>query len=261
MGHTRLHCETSLRAHAPLRLDADAAHYLGKVLRMRLGQFVHVFNASDGEFLARIGQLTKKHAELRVETRLRAPAAPRLEIELCLGLSRGERMSWAIQKSTELGVHGIKPFLSARGEVKLSPERAASRMQHWRRIAIGAVEQSGGFRIPDFSEPLALERVLQAPAEADCTRLLFDPAGSAGLPDSLPGDRLQIVTGPEGGFTESELALAARCGYEIVGLGPRILRSETAPVAVLAILQHRYGDMMLGLRSVAGGVGGVPRTL
>ncbi|MYC59831.1 MAG: 16S rRNA (uracil(1498)-N(3))-methyltransferase, partial [Gammaproteobacteria bacterium] len=186
MRHTRLHCETTLREDASLHLDRDAAHYLGNVLRMRQGQCVHVFNASDGEFVACIEQLAKKYAELRVGKLLRAPAAPGLEIELCLGLSRGDRMSTAIQKSTELGVSRITPFFSARGEAKLSRERSANRLEHWRRIAIGAVEQSGGFRVPDFSEPLPLERVLQAPAEADCTRLLFDPAGSARLPDSLP---------------------------------------------------------------------------
>lgn len=243
MRHTRLHCGTTLREDASLRLDRDAAHYLGNVLRMRQGQCVHVFNASDGEFVACIEQLAKKHAELRVGKLLRAPAAHRLEIELCLGLSRGDRMSTAIQKSTELGVSRITPFFSARGEEKLSRERSANRLEHWRRIAVGAVEQSGGFRVPDLSEPLALERVLQAPAEADRARLLFDPAGSARLPDSLPADRLQIVTGPEGGFAEPELKLAARCGYAVIALGPRILRTETAPLAVLAILQHRYGDM------------------
>ena len=243
MRHTRLHCATPLREDAALRLDAGAAHHLGNVLRMRQGQCVYVFNAGDGEFVARIEQLAKKHAELRVGKLLRAPAAPRLEIELCLGLSRGDRMSWAVQKSAELGVSRITPFFSARGEVKLSRDRSANRLKHWRRIAVGAVEQSGGFRVPEFTDPLALERILQAPAEPDRARLLFDPAGEARLPDSLPGERLQIVTGPEGGFAESELKLAARRGYAITALGPRILRTETAPLAILAILQHRYGDM------------------
>ncbi len=243
MRHTRLHCEASLAEDVPVRLGADTAHYLGTVLRMRQGHRVQVFNARDGEFVACVEQLNKKEAVLRVGKLLRAPAAPRFEIELCLGLSRRDRMSTAIQKSTELGVSRITPFFSARGEAKLSRERSANRLEHWRRIAISAVEQSGGFRIPDFSEPLALERVLQAPAEADCARLLFDPAGSGRLPDSLPGDRLRMVTGPEGGFAEPELKLAARSGYAVIALGPRILRTETAPLAMLAILQHRYGDM------------------
>ena len=243
MRHTRLHCDSSLGEDIALRLDGDAAHYLGNVLRLRQGHCVHVFNADDGEFVACIEQLAKKHAELRVGRKLREPEAPRIEIELCLGLSRGDRMSWAIQKSTELGVSRITPFFSARGEVKLSRERSANRLEHWRRVAVSAVEQSGGFCVPDFSEPLALDQVLQSPAQTDCARLLFDPSGGAGLPDSLPGNRLQIVTGPEGGFAEPELKLAARCGYAVIALGPRILRTETAPLAVLAILQNRFGDM------------------
>ena len=226
-----------------MRLDADAAHYLGNVLRMRRGQCVRVFNADDGEFPARIEKIAKKHAELRLGALLRAPVAPRLEVELCLGLSRGDRMSWAIQKATELGVGRITPFFSAHGEVKPSRDRSANRLEHWRRIAVGAVEQCGGFRVPDVSAPLALDQLLQASAAPDRARLLFDPAGGAKLPDSLPSDRLQIVTGPEGGFAEAELKLAARRGYTVTALGPRVLRAETAPLAILAILQHRYGDM------------------
>ena len=243
MRHTRLHCETSLREDAALRLDGDAVHYLSNVLRLRQGQCVRVFNADDGEFVACIEMLAKKQAELRVGRLLRRPEAPKLEIELCLGLSRGDRMSWAIQKSTELGVSRIIPFFSARGEVKLSRDRSANRLRHWRRIAVSAVEQSGGFRIPAFSEPVALDQVLQNPAVPDRERLLFDPAGGDSLPQAPAADRLQIITGPEGGFAEPELKLAARCGYAVIALGPRILRTETAPLAVLAILQHRWGDM------------------
>ena len=110
-----------------------------------------------------------------------------------------------------------------------------NRVEHWRRVAVSAVEQSGGFCVPDFSEPLALDQVLQAPAQADCARLLFDPSGGAGLPDSLPGNRLQIVTGPEGGLRRTGAETRRALRYSIIALGPRILRTETAPLAVLAI--------------------------
>ena len=160
-------------------------------------------------------------------------------VSACPGANR---IAWAIQKSTELGVSRITPFFSARGE-KLSKDRSANRLEHWRRIAISAVEQSGGFRIPEISAPRLLDEVLQDPARPECERLLFDPAGAQGLPSSLPGKSLRMVTGPEGGFAEPELKLAARCGYRVVRLGPRILRTETAPLAALAILQHRFGDM------------------
>ncbi len=243
MRHTRLHCEDSLAEDAPLRLEADVAHYLGNVLRLRQGHCVYVFNAKDGEFVACIEHLGKKHAELRLGRRLREAVMPKLDIELCLGLSRGDRMTWAIQKSVELGVSRITPFLSARGEKKPPTDRSASRLGHWRRVSVSAVEQSGGFRIPDFSEPKPLDEILSRPPEPDRERLLFDPAGAQSLPEALPGNRLRIVTGPEGGFAEPERKLAARCGYGVVRLGPRVLRTETAPLAVLAIVQHRYGDM------------------
>lgn len=243
MRHTRLHCEAPLREGAAVRLDRDAAHYLSNVLRLKPGHCVHVFNAGDGEFVACIEKLGKKEAELRVGAALRPAIAPRLEIELCIGLSRGDRMAWAIQKATELGVSRITPFFSARGDVKISRDRYANRLQHWRRIAVSAVEQSGGFHAPAFSEPAPLEQVLQSPVDPGCERLLFDPSGEKRLPDVLDGNCLQVVTGPEGGFAEPELKLAASCGFAVVALGPRILRTETAPLAVLAILQHRYGDM------------------
>lgn len=243
MRHTRLHCETSLEEGATVLLNKDAAHYLNHVLHLKHGHCVNVFNAVDGEYVACIEKLAKKGAELQVGALLQAAPTPRLEIELCLGLSRGDRMAWAIQKSTELGVSRITPFFSARGDVKMPRGRSTNRLAHWHRIAVSAVEQSGGFSVPAISEPSPLEQVLQSPADPGCKRLLFDPSGAQRLPEDLPGKRLQVVTGPEGGFAEPELKLAARCGYAVVSLGPRILRTETAPLAVLAILQHRYGEM------------------
>lgn len=243
MRHTRLHCEAPLAEDVPVRLGADTAHYLGTVLRMRQGHCVRVFNARDGEFVACVEQLNKKEAGLRLGRRLRAPVLPKLDIELCIGLARGDRLAWAIQKSTELGVARIAPFFSARSEGKPPKERAATRLEHWRRIAVSAVEQSGGFRIPLFSEPRPFDEILRDPAPAECGRILFDPAGVQDLPAVLLGSHLRIITGPEGGFAEPELKLAARCGYQVVRLGPRVLRAETAPLAALAILQHRFGDM------------------
>jgi len=243
MRHPRLHCEAELREGAALRLGTEAAHYLGNVLRLRPGQRVHVFNASDGEFVACIEGLAKKCAELRIDSLLRSAGAPSLEIELCLGMTRGERMAYAIQKAVELGVSRITPFVSAFGEVRLARGRSAKRLEHWRRIAIAAVEQSGGLRVPAFSEPLPLDALLQDSIEPDRERLLFDPSGTVGLPQALADRRPQLITGPEGGFAEPELELAARCGCAIVALGPRILRAETAPVVALALVQHRFGDM------------------
>ncbi len=243
MGQTRLHCGFSLREDGGLRLEDDTAHYLGNVLRLRCGDHLRVFNANDGEFSARIEKLSGKRAELRLGERLSEPAAPRLEIELCLALSRGDRMAFAIQKSTELGVARITPLHSARSGVRLPRDRVAPRLRHWRRVATSAVEQSGGFRVPEFSEPQALETLLRTAAAPDCARLLFDPSGDARLPEALSGKSLRVVTGPEGGFTDLELELATSHGYAVTALGPRVLRAETAPLAALAILQYRYGDM------------------
>lgn len=244
MRTTRIHLDQPLTPGARLALEAETSHYLGTVLRLRSEAPLLVFNARDGEYAAHIVSVTKHVVEVEVGALTRPPQASRLTLHLGLGISRGDRMDFAIQKSTELGVARITPVFTEFGEVRLKAERAENKLRHWRKVAGSAAEQSGRLDIPDVDAPQTLAEFNDALAK-DNPRLLLDPSGECGLAGiTVPHhDGLALLIGPEGGFAPQELAWARTNGFTVVSLGPRILRTETAPVAALAILQHRFGDM------------------
>lgn len=225
-------------------LPKETAHYLGNVLRLRVDDELLVFNSEQGEFLARVCAVSKKALEIELSELRRGPIAEnsrdQLSIHLLLGLSRGDRMDIAVQKSTELGVDQITPVYTEHGEVRLKPERAEKKLQHWRKIAISACEQSGRLDIPLVHAPLPLVDVL--PSEGT-NRLMLEPSGPDSLPQSITEKSIELLIGPEGGFSAAEIEWAQERDFKIVSLGSRILRTETAPIAALAILQHRFGDM------------------
>lgn len=243
MRTTRIHLNQGLNCGAKLTLDAETSHYLGTVLRMRPEATLLVFNSEDGEFSARIVSVEKQAIAIELGARERAPQPSSLQIHLGLGISRGDRMDFAIQKSTELGVTQITPVYSQYGEVKLKADRVENKLRHWRKIAASAAEQSGRLDIPAISSPQSLDDWQQS--LDDAVRLLLDPSGKERIGQaSAPGAAgFALLIGPEGGFAEQELEWGRKYGFAIVTLGPRILRTETAPAAALAILQHRFGDM------------------
>lgn len=241
----RIHVEHTLQPGAELRLDGDAAHYLAGVLRMQPGRSIILFNGRGGEFTAEIAAVGKRQLDLRVgEARPDAGVSP-LSVELAVAVSRGERFDWIVQKSTELGVTRIQPIWSERVEVKLDGRRLDRKLQHWRRISIGACEQCGRTRVPELPAPLTLQDYLgRSQAEL---RLLLHPAEAGRLDRTDSGPRrpqsAALLVGPEGGWDDGEVAAVLATGFQPWQLGPRILRTETAPVAALAILQDRFGDL------------------
>ena len=162
-----------------------------------------------------------------------------LAIHLGQGLSRGERMDWAIQKATELGVTEITPIMSERCEVRLKDERADKRLAHWRQVAISACEQCGRSRVPVIHPPVLLSDWIKT-TEADL-KLVLHPV-SEPLASHAKPSRLAFLIGPEGGLTDNEIDLAQAAGYQPARLGPRVLRTETAPVVALAVAQQLWGD-------------------
>ena len=225
-------------------LPKETAHYLGNVLRMRVDDKLLVFNAERGEFLARVSAASKKSLDVELCELRREPvdanAKDCLSIHLILGLSRGDRMDVAVQKSTELGVLQITPVYTEHGEVKLKMERAEKKLQHWRKIAISACEQSGRLDIPTINNPLPLSEVNLGNG---ANKWMLEPSGSDSLPVSITQKNIELLIGPEGGFSTGEIEWARKRDFTIVSLGSRILRTETAPIAALAILQHKFGDM------------------
>jgi 16S rRNA (uracil1498-N3)-methyltransferase len=239
---SRHYIDAPLQAGSEICLPDDIAHYLSKVLRLPVGAELTVFNGVDGEFSAHLLKASKQETVLMVDALLLTQSRPALRLELGLGLSRGDRMDYGIQKSTELGVSSITPIYAERGEVVIKQvERLENKLRHWRKVAIAACEQSGRLDLPEVREPMTLAQWLESKPAA--LNLLLDPSGSESMANLPAADAISLLSGPEGGFTEAEVQAAAGAGLQLVKLGPRVLRTETAPVAALAILQHLYGDL------------------
>ena len=236
----RLYTSLSLRERSDVLLVDDAAHYIAKVLRLRPDDYIKLFNGDDGEFSARIVAIDKKTVSAVLEERLESGADPSLAIHLGLGLSRGERMDYAIQKATEAGVTSITPLLTERCELKLKGDRVDKRISHWERVAISACEQSGRCSIPSIANPIALTDWLLAKREGHC--FVLDHRGASGFPSLAKPESITFLIGPEGGLSEEELGLAQNSNFSAVRIGPRILRTETAPVVAISLAQHLWGD-------------------
>ena len=244
MHRKRLHVAGSYTIGAALRLDADKAHYLGRVLRLRVGDRILIFDGDGNEFLTTIDDLGKNGATLRVDEKTKPATETKLRVHLVQGMSRGERMDFVVQKATELGVKRITPVLTEHGVVKLDQERAAKRRDHWQKVASSACEQSGRARLPLIDAPQRLTTWLEnRPPKVD-VQLILQPGAATPLAGTAPPDtKVCVLIGPEGGFSESEVATATRAGFRAVGLGPRVLRTETCAVAALALMQGLWGDL------------------
>lgn len=238
----RVHVPGPIVAGQRLKLEGEDAAHLGRVLRARAGDAVVLFDGRGPEFDAAIVTAGRRGVELDVAAGRDADRESSLPLVLLQGICRAERMDWVLRKATELGVTALRPVLAERSVVKLDSERAASRLQHWRAILVSACEQCGRNRLPELLEPLSLDAALAAHAGAQ--GVLLDPEADCG-PESLPAPAgtLCLLVGPEGGLDARERAAAGSAGYAGVRLGPRILRTETAAIAGIALLQARFGDL------------------
>jgi 16S rRNA (uracil1498-N3)-methyltransferase len=240
MRVSRIFCTMPLASGAERTLDGAAAHYIGTVLRLASGAALALFNGDGHEYAATLGRVDKKSCTVRIGERTTPGVESALHTVLGLGISRGERMDWAIQKSTELGVNVIAPLFTEHCEVRLNDERRGKRVEHWRQIAISACEQSGRVRVPEIAEPQPLDAWLRSKPAELCLTLDRDEAGALG--GERPKGGVALLIGPEGGLSANELALARAAGFRGISLGKRTLRTETAPVVALSILQHLWGS-------------------
>jgi 16S rRNA (uracil1498-N3)-methyltransferase len=220
-------------------LPEAQAHYISRVLRMGEGDAVQLFDGSGQEFRGSLLEVGKKRVSVQLTESFPGQTESPLHIHLGQGLSRGERMDWAIQKATELGVNEITPIFSDRCEVRLKDERADKRLLHWRQVAISACEQCGRSTVPVIHPPLLLADWLKQ-AEADL-KLVLHPVAEPMVSHAKPAS-LAFLIGPEGGLTDGEVETAQDAGFHAARLGPRVLRTETAPVVALAVAQQLWGD-------------------
>lgn len=238
----RVYLDLPLTEHTRLVLPQAASHHIGRVLRMRPGQALQVFDGTGDVYEAEISSIDKHHVEIRTIACLEAGVESALDITLAQGVSRGQHMDLTVQKAVELGVNRIVPLFTERSNVRLQPSRLENKLQHWRKIIIHACEQCGRNRLPEIADPLPLADWLPAPPPG--LRLVLSPDGSASLAgQQVTQSGLIIMSGPEGGFSPGEIELSTEHGFLPVRLGPRVLRTETAAIAALSACQTLWGDL------------------
>lgn len=240
MPTPRIHCELTLGPGAQFALSPEAAQHVAKALRMKAGDALVVFDGRGGEYEATIQRIEKDRVDVKTGAWREADLEPPLAVGLVQGVPEADKMDWIIQKATELGVAWIQPVTCERSVVRLSGERAARRESHWQRVAIAAAEQCGRSRVPEVRPTLAF--VTWVAQDERPARWLLDPKGPPLALRAAPPGPFELVVGPEGGLSERERELALSRGGESVGLGPRVMRTETVSVAALAAIHALWGD-------------------
>ncbi len=248
MRDIRVHVPGPLAPGQDLALPAQAAAHVTRVLRLRAGAELTVFDGRGGEWDAVLAPASGKVVTVRLGAHHAVERESPLRVTLLQALARGEKMDWVLQKATELGVARIVPVATERSVVQLDDERAARRLEHWQGIVASACEQCGRNRLPEVLPPQSLARACQLAATSPASvRLVLAPGASASLAAAASAAEagasdVALLIGPEGGLSEAELRVAALAGFVAVAMGPRVLRTETASIAALGVLQLVAGD-------------------
>ena len=244
MRLTRVYVETPLSAGRQVQLEGSAANHIMRVLRLRIGDALTVFDGNGGEFGARVEALRKDAVVVNVGEHCAVERESPLWLTLAQGVSRGERMDWVVQKATELGASRLVPVFTKRSVVRLDERQAERKLLHWRAVAIAACEQCGRNRIPEVAEPVDFFDVVTPDFGQGSTRLLLSPSGDMSIEDLTDvGGGVTVLIGPEGGLEDVEQETAVAAGFRAVRMGPRVLRTETAAIAALTIIQSYFGDL------------------
>jgi 16S rRNA (uracil1498-N3)-methyltransferase len=244
MRLNRIFVANALRTGTRVTLSNQASEHVARVLRFGVGDTLTVFDGAGGEYDATISAISKSGVQALVGAHRAQERESSARIVLLQALLRSEKMDWVVQKATELGVAEIVPVAAERCVVRLEQEQANKRREHWAAVAASACEQCGRNRVPQIAAPMAVHAAVTACA-GQTRKLLFDTGANDTLASHLDSanNSIALLIGPEGGWTETELLLAARAGFAGVRFGPRVLRTETAAIAALAVLQHRFGDL------------------
>jgi len=241
MGTPRVYVDAPLASGSEIALPPETAAHLTRVLRLRPDDAVVLFNGDGRDYAGRLLAARREDKRVLVGSAGEAEPEPPLRLHLAVGVSRGERMDFVVQKAVELGVASIRPLFTERSVVRLDAERLDRRREHWHGVLVAACEQSGRRRLPHLHPAQALADWLPTVAG---TALLLDPQARRSLADlPAPEGAATLLVGPEGGLSADERARAVSAGFVSVQLGPRILRTETAPLAALAAMQVLWGDL------------------
>lgn len=239
----RIYQALSLSTGQELTLSTEASNHVGRVLRLSVGAKLRVFNGTGGEYNAEIIALNKQKTIVKLQEFITINTESTLTIQLGQAISRAEKMDFTIQKAVELGVTQITPLFTERCGVKLSEQRWQKRVEHWRAVAISACEQSGRDRVPTIIEPMILTTWLAQKSAGSC--FILHPGGESRPALDTITTPITVLIGPEGGFSDNEVAIAQQQGFVSLNLGPRILRTETAALVAISAFQCWLGDFKM----------------
>jgi 16S rRNA (uracil1498-N3)-methyltransferase len=222
-----------------ITLDVDETRHLRDVLRLKIGDAASVFDGGGNEFACMIESIQKKQSILNIVGLVEAPAAESpLDLTLAVSLLKGEKFDLVAQKAVELGVIMLVPIETVRSDARAGD--GEKRRDRWQKIALGATKQCGRSKLMQIAKPISFKEFANT---TEKPAYFFTERGGSPFPKAVAEQKITAVIGPEGGWEDSEIDLARQCGFELVTLGRRILRAETAAISVAALLQHRFGDL------------------
>jgi 16S rRNA (uracil1498-N3)-methyltransferase len=244
MEENRFYHSENLELKHVVELIVQTHIHATKVLRLKVGDQFALFNGDGYDYVAKVIELSKHKTSVEIIDRYQVNHESPLKITLAQGLAAGDKMDWIIQKAVELGIQSIQPLLTERSIVKLDRERADKKLEHWRTVAISACEQTGRSIIPDILSPIHLVQWLSNQNQtANSLKLILTPAKAQNINHlEKPSSPVVFMVGPEGGFSEKEMNLALSSSFVPVNFGKRVLRTETASVVALSIMQNLWGD-------------------
>ena len=228
-------------------MDDFAAHHALKVMRLKNNDQLILFNGDGSDYTGQVINISKHQVKVSIKSKKSIRCESNLRVILLQALTSSEKMDLIIQKTTELGISEIQPIVCERSIVKIKKEKIEKKLSHWRQVAIAACEQCGRAKIPKIHEPENIIKYLERIIESDKdTKIILSPEASKSLDNIAPNIKqdIKVLIGPEGDFTKQELDLSIQNGFSPIKIGPRILRTETAPISILSILQYKYGDIV-----------------
>jgi 16S rRNA (uracil1498-N3)-methyltransferase len=243
MANLRFYTDSPLQINTIVQLSESAAAHASKALRLQVGDTATLFNGDGFDYHCTLTEVKKNAVSAHITGSEKIYNESALDITLLQAISSGDRMDFTIQKAVELGVKLIQPINSQRSVVKLSAERAEKRTEHWQNIAISACEQSGRAYVPRVLPPIALDKWLGLTPQQQELRIQLNPTGAKRLAEMRkPSNGIILLIGAEGGLSPDEIDSATKNGFESILLGPRILRTETAALTAISVLQSLWGD-------------------
>ena len=242
----RFYHSKSININETIIMDDFAAHHALKVMRLKTNDQLILFNGDGSDFTGQVIRISKRRVEVSIKSKKNIKNESNLKVILLQALTSSEKMDLIIQKTTELGISEIQPIICERSIVKIKNEKIEKKLSHWRQVSIAACEQCGRAKIPTIHKPENIIKYLEKTESKKDTKIILSPEATKSLNNFIPNMKqdIKVLIGPEGDFTKQELDFSIQKGFSPIKIGPRILRTETAPMCILSILQYKYGDIV-----------------